>query len=159
MYSLSRPRLVARLLSKWKRACTPPARPQGYRPTLESLEDRLVMAGTFAPPPLPPPSQNGPVATDSSVAYHFDHAAPIIGHTYGKQTHPNPGATSGRITIRISLDPIALLIAPPRGLRSNILTNTITIPATGDLSPRWLRFDRSSRRASRKRIGSTRDRR
>jgi hypothetical protein len=131
IHSFSRHRFVARLLSRWKPACTRAARPRRYRLTLEALEDRLVMDGTGMPPPPPPPpppSPNGPVAVNDNVAYYFDHAAPIIGDIFANDTDPNAGATivPGSVTI---VTPPRFGVALPDPGTGQILYTPNTIPA------------------------------
>jgi hypothetical protein len=86
MFSLSGPRFVARLLSRGKRTCTPAARHQPYRPTLEPLEDRLVLTG-------------GPVAASETLGFMTDSSTSLNVLQYDSDTNRFATLNPASVTI------------------------------------------------------------
>jgi hypothetical protein len=87
MFSLSLPRFGARFGSRGKRAGTQAARHQSYRPTLEPLEDRLVM------------DAQPPVAASVTLGFMTDSSTVLNVLKY--DSDPNPGATLNPATVTI----------------------------------------------------------
>jgi hypothetical protein len=130
MFSRSRLRFVARLLSRGKRACTPAARHQPYRPALERLEDRLVMSGSGR--------TGGPVAGDGNLNFQITQSSTVENVLqFCSDTNPNATLVPSSVTIYTAPLHGSATVRPSDGM---VIYTPTPQPPTGGFLPDSLQY-------------------